>query len=491
MLGGSRATAVRMAVLALLWGSGFLWIKVALNGGLAPLHITVVRCVLGAAALLVLARAAGERLPRERRVWGHLVVAALFCNAVPFFLFAVGEQTVDSGVAGVLNATTPLWSLAIGIVSGTERALYPLRLLGLGLGFGGTLLIFAPWQHGGSAGWGAAALLGAAVGYAVAFAYMARYLIGRGGAPLALSAAQLLCATGLTALALPLGPTDPGAPTVTGVLAVVVLGILGTGVTFHLNSRLIADEGPTAAATVGYLLPVVSVTLGALVLDEALSVRVVAGMVVVLVGVGLTRARGRTPAPEVAPGSATAGPATAGPARAEEGPVAAVSGRLGRRPGAGADDDGRGVDRGAVSEAEGEGDDLARGELRGRAEHDVGAARGHAQEAVGRDRQGRGHPHPAGVAGVRVEAESRVGGDRCADRDEFVVGGAGVADGEVRGGRVGVGGQVHAAVADRELGGAAGSAAGRPGGEQGQREGGRDEGARDGLEQGEGFHVGS
>ncbi|WP_126636774.1 DMT family transporter [Embleya hyalina] len=281
-----------MVVLALLWGSGFLWIKVALNGGLAPLHITVVRCALGALALLALARSARQRLPRDRRTWGHLVVAALFCNAVPFFLFAVGEQTVDSGVAGVLNATTPLWSLAIGIAIGTERGLPATRLFGLVLGFAGTLLIFAPWQHGGATGRGALALLGAALGYAVAFAYMDRHLIGRGGAPLALSAAQLVCATGLTALALPAGPAHPGGPTTTAVIAVIVLGVLGTGVTFHLNSRLIADEGPTAAATVGYLLPVVSVTLGAIVLDEPLSVRVVAGMIVVLAGVGLTRVRG-------------------------------------------------------------------------------------------------------------------------------------------------------------------------------------------------------
>lgn len=82
-----------------------------------------------------------------------------------------------------------------------------------------------------------------------------------------------------------------GDPTVGALLAVVALGIFGTGLTFHLNSRLIVDEGPTAAATVGYLLPVVSVALGALVLDEELSARVVTGMAVVLIGVGLTRTR--------------------------------------------------------------------------------------------------------------------------------------------------------------------------------------------------------
>ncbi|WP_079125547.1 DMT family transporter [Streptomyces lushanensis] len=278
-----------MVVLALLWGSGFLWIKLALEGGLAPLHITVVRCALGALVLLVLARSARQSLPRDRRTWGHLVVAAFFCNALPFFLFGVGEQTVDSGVAGVLNATTPLWSFAIGLALGTERGFGPLRLTGLLLGFAGILLIFAPWHQAGLTGAGAWALVAAAVSYAVAFAYMARHLIGRGTAPLALSAAQLLMATGLTLPVLPAAGAASGAPTPTAWIAVVVLGVFGTGITFHLNSRLIADEGPTAAATVGYLLPVVSVVLGAAVLGEQLGIRVVAGMAVVLLGVGLTR----------------------------------------------------------------------------------------------------------------------------------------------------------------------------------------------------------
>lgn len=283
-------SAIRMGVLALLWGSGFLWIKISLNQGLTPGWITFVRCLLGAAVLVALAHGAGQRLPRDRATWGRLVVAAFFCNALPFLLFSIGEQTVDSGVAGVLNATTPLWSLLIGLALGSERPLRAARTAGLVLGFAGVLLIFAPWSHGsGLTSWGALALLGASASYAVAFAYMARHLTGRGTAPLALSAAQLLTATGLSTPVLPVG--GPATVTWTGILAVVVLGIFATGLTFHLNYRMIADEGPTAAATVGYLLPVVSVTLGALVLDEPLTARVMAGMAVVLVGVGLTRAR--------------------------------------------------------------------------------------------------------------------------------------------------------------------------------------------------------
>ncbi|WP_037669161.1 DMT family transporter [Streptomyces griseus] len=279
-------SSLRMAALALLWGSGFLWIKLALNHGLTPTQITITRCVLGTAVLLFLARSAGQRLPRSRTTWRHLAVAALFCNAIPFALFSVGEQTVDSGIAGVLNATTPLWSLLIGIALGTDRALGRVRLTGLLLGFTGTLLIFAPWHRSGLLSWGALALLGAAASYAVAFAYMARHLTAN-DAPLAVSAAQLLTATAWTTLALP--TAGPLHPDVTALLAVTALGVLGTGVTFYLNYRLIADEGATSAATVGYLLPVVSVALGALFLDEQVGMRVVLGMLVVLIGVGLTR----------------------------------------------------------------------------------------------------------------------------------------------------------------------------------------------------------
>lgn len=285
---GAPGTLIRMGVLALLWGSGFLWIKLALTG-LSPLQVTIIRCALGAAVLLALSRWAGQRLPRGRRIWGRLVIAAFFCNALPFALFGIGELTVDSGVAGVMNATTPLWSLLIGIGIGSERGITAVRVGGLVLGFAGIMLIFAPWQKSGLLGWGTLALLGAAVSYAVAFAYMGRKLVGQGAGPIAISAAQLMTATGLSAVALPFDAPSPGPVNVTALIAVTVLGVFGTGITFYLNYRLIADEGATSAATVGYLLPVVSVALGAIVLDEELGPRVIAGMAVVLIGVALTR----------------------------------------------------------------------------------------------------------------------------------------------------------------------------------------------------------
>ncbi|MGW0942361.1 DMT family transporter [Streptomyces sp. NPDC002623] len=296
------SSALRMAALALFWGSGFLWIKLALTHGLTPAQITIIRCALGTAVLLLLAHRAGQGLPRSRTVWRHLAVAALFCNAIPFALFAVGEQHLDSGLAGVLNATTPLWSLLIGITLGTDRTTHPARLTGLFLGFAGTVLIFAPWHHEGLLTWPALALLAAAASYAVAFAYMARHLTTQ-DAPLAMSAAQLLAATAWTTLALPTATAFH--PDITALLAVTALGVLGTGVTFYLNYRLIADEGPTTAATVGYLLPVVSIALGAAILDEHIGPRVLAGMAVVLLGVALTRAKERTHPKGAAPTALT------------------------------------------------------------------------------------------------------------------------------------------------------------------------------------------
>jgi drug/metabolite transporter (DMT)-like permease len=306
---GGGATLVRMGFLALFWGSSFLWIKIGL-ASFAPVQMTFIRLVLGASVLVVLCFAGHNRLPRDPRLWGHLAVAAFFGNAVPFTLFALGERSVDSGVAGVLNATTPLWVLVIAIVLRTERGLPATKIGGLVLGFAGTLLIFSPWEVS-FASWDALVILLAAIMYAVSFAYIGRFIAprssrrgerdGRGVAPIALSAAQIIAATGLTAVAVPVYGLTPIHLHWGAAVATTVLGVFGTGLAFALNYRIITDEGPTSAATVGYLLPVVSVLLGALFLDETLTPHVIAGMVVVLGGVALTRVRRRPVEPPALP----------------------------------------------------------------------------------------------------------------------------------------------------------------------------------------------
>jgi uncharacterized membrane protein len=110
-----RGTLLVLA-LALVWGANFLWIKVAL-GVFSPVQVTVVRVVLGAVLLVGVAVARRRvALPSQVRVWGHLFVAALMGNAVPYLAFALGETRVDSGIAGALNATTPLWTLVLSVL---------------------------------------------------------------------------------------------------------------------------------------------------------------------------------------------------------------------------------------------------------------------------------------------------------------------------------------------------------------------------------------
>jgi drug/metabolite transporter (DMT)-like permease len=283
-------SVVRLATLALLWGSGFLWIKISLRG-LSPVQLTLARLALGAAVLLVILLARRQTTPHDRGLWGHLLVAAFFANALPYTLFGVGEEHVASNIAGVLNATTPLWTLLVGVITRHERRISAAQVAGLLLGFAGTLLIFSPWRSSGEIDpLGAAACLAASASYGISFVYMDQYLAGRGLSPLTLSAWQLTAATGLLLAASPFGLQAPHLrPDV--VAAVLVLGVFGTGFAYVLNYRLITDEGATVTSTVTYLLPIVSVTLGAVVLGEAFTVSVTLGMAVVLAGVALARRR--------------------------------------------------------------------------------------------------------------------------------------------------------------------------------------------------------
>lgn len=294
---------LRFGALALLWGASFLLIKMGL-AALSPAQIAFGRIVLGALVLIAVCAVRGIRFGRDRRLWGHAAVAGLFASALPWTLYSAAERSVDSGLAGALNATTPLWTLLFGFAFGVQRRIAPRMAAGLLAGFAGVLLMFAPWQAGG-AGLGAFACLGAAASYGIGYVYIGRNLTGSGDrpAPLAMAGMQLSAATVLAALALPLEGFPPVRLDVPALLAVLVLGVFGTGAGFALNYRLIADEGPTAAATVTYLMPVVSILLGWLVLDEQIGLRVLAGIALVLAGVALSRKRRAVPGKAAAPHS--------------------------------------------------------------------------------------------------------------------------------------------------------------------------------------------
>jgi drug/metabolite transporter (DMT)-like permease len=295
----SRGSLVRLVMLALLWGSGFLWIKLALRG-FTPVQIVLVRLALGALVLIPVALHRGLRFPADRTTWGHLFVAALVANAIPYTLFGIGEQTVDSGVAGVINATTPLWTALIAFAVGTDRTATWSRGAGLTLGFVGAMIIFTPWKSASEvASWGGLAILAASASYGISYVYMGKFLTNRGIPPIMLSAAQLVAGTILMILALPLGGLTVPDLRVDAVISLLILGVLGTGVAYVLNYRLITDDGPTLASTVTYLLPVVAVVLGFLVVSEQVTASMVLGMLLVLAGVALVGRRTQRNRPSV------------------------------------------------------------------------------------------------------------------------------------------------------------------------------------------------
>jgi drug/metabolite transporter (DMT)-like permease len=191
-------------------------------------------------------------------MYGHLAVSALVANAIPYTLFAVAEQTVASSLAGVINGTTPLWTILIAVAARADTRLTPRRGLGVLVGFLGVLVVFEPWNAttGGAVG-GVLACLGAAMSYGFGYVYQARFLTNRGLSPLTLTAAQLVVASAILALALPASGDMGARPSALALIAVIILGAIGTGVALVINFTLIGTEGPTAASVVTYLIPAV------------------------------------------------------------------------------------------------------------------------------------------------------------------------------------------------------------------------------------------
>jgi drug/metabolite transporter (DMT)-like permease len=288
----SRGNLVRLGMLALAWGASFLFIKLALEG-LSPLQIVLGRVSAGAIVLWAILALRRQPMPRGRRLWAHLTALGVIANIIPFFLIGYGEERITSGLAGVLNGATPLFTLlfALGLLP-EERLSLP-RGLGLGLGFLGVLLVVGPWDTNPltSSLPGQLACLGASACYAVAFVYTRRYVSGTGYPPASLAAGQLGAAAALLWLAAPLVAGGDVALTSTVVASVLALGAVGTGLAYLLYYHLIAEAGATSTSMVTYLIPVVAVALGVLVLDEPLGWNLFAGAAVVILGVALAEGR--------------------------------------------------------------------------------------------------------------------------------------------------------------------------------------------------------
>ncbi|WP_329023313.1 MULTISPECIES: DMT family transporter [unclassified Streptomyces] len=294
---GARRPALdwrlRFAALSLIWGFSFLLIKVGTDA-YAPFQVTLGRLLSGTAVLAVVMVVKRERLPRSARTWGHLAVAAFFLNALPFSLFAYAELSIPSTLAGICNATSPLWGMALSLVALSEDRPTRRRVAGLGLGFLGVLTVLGAWQgFSGLDFSGTAMALLASLSYPVGWIYVRRTLAGSGASTLALTGSQLFLGTVQLAVVTPLFTTVPGGFPVLPTLAVVALGALGTGLAVLLQYGLVNEVGPTTAQMVTYFIPVIATAAGVAVLGERLSWNTPVGALIVLAGAALTQSRRR------------------------------------------------------------------------------------------------------------------------------------------------------------------------------------------------------
>jgi drug/metabolite transporter (DMT)-like permease len=272
-----------LVLLSVLWGATFFFIAVA-NPHVPPFTLVLARVGLAALALVPLVFLMGMRLPVTAAGWWPFVVQAVFNNVVPFTLMVYGQHRIAGGLAAVLNATTPLFTLVVARLFAGE-ALSPSKLAGVLLGVAGVGVLVGPdaLSSNASSMIGMLCILGASLSYGVSALWMRRL---RHIPPLVTSAAQLTCSS---AMLLPLAVAvdrfwllpAPGMP---ATLAVLGFALLSTALAYIVFFRINATAGPTNVMLVTLLIPVTATLLGVLVLGEALASNQVAGALVIASG---------------------------------------------------------------------------------------------------------------------------------------------------------------------------------------------------------------
>lgn len=280
---GSRTDAYGPAewgltlVIGLIWGSAFLWIAIGVDS-LSPGVVAFGRVALGAAGLGFASRA---RRKIERQDWGRIGAIALVGNAAPALLFAVAETELDSAVAGMLTSAAPLMSLTVASIL-LRRLPGTAQVLGIGLGFLGIVLMTIPSLQGANAApTGVALVLIAIVGYGISGNLLVPLQQTYGGPAVTLWA---LVVSSMMLLPIGVATWSESEFTFASVGAVVILGVLGTGIARSLAATLAGRVGAARMSTTTYLIPVVAIALGVIFRNEEVHPIAVLGVVAVLGG---------------------------------------------------------------------------------------------------------------------------------------------------------------------------------------------------------------
>jgi drug/metabolite transporter (DMT)-like permease len=282
-----------LLVLAVIWGGAFFFIGVAVRH-VPPLTYVWLRVTIGAAGLWAYLMVKEERVHLPRQVWGSILLLALLNNALPFTLFGWSQTHIASGLASILNATTPIWGVVVAHVFTRDERMTPRKIAGVLLGFGGVAVMIGPslLTSLGTSGLAELACVAAALSYAFA-AVLARRFRRLGISPFSVTTGQL---TAGALMMLPLSmfvdrPWQHPMPPLSAVAAITALALVCTALGYVLYFRLIDRAGATNALLVTLLVPPVAILLGGLFLGETLAPQDFAGLA--LIALGLAAIDGR------------------------------------------------------------------------------------------------------------------------------------------------------------------------------------------------------
>jgi len=282
-----------LGLLSVIWGGSFLFVGVAVRE-LPPLTIVGLRVLLAALALQIALRAMGMRLPRERRAWAAFFGMGILNNVIPFTLIVWGQSHIASGLASILNATTPLFTVVVAHYFTSDERLTGARLGGVIVGFVGVAVMIgaAALTSLNTSVLAQLAVLGAALSYGFSGVFGRRFKT-LGIPPLVAATGQV---TASSCILLPVSlmvdrPWTLAMPSTGAVLSLLALALVSTAVAYLIFFRLLARAGATNVGLVTFLIPVSAILFGVLILGETLELRHVAGMVLIAAGLMLIDGR--------------------------------------------------------------------------------------------------------------------------------------------------------------------------------------------------------